>query len=175
MFVVTSDERRYFAIGSATGEFLDVDLSLVDPAEEDGRVLLIEAEHPELHEALEADADEVVVEGQAMNPRLHLALHQVVANQLWDNDPPETWETAQRLTELGYDRHDVLHMLSFAVGNQVFGILQGEDSDPDELLSALAGLPDSWEALREEPVRPRELPHMNRAERRQAQRHRRHH
>jgi hypothetical protein len=32
-----------------------------------------------------------------------MAMHQVVANQLLADDPPETWQTVQRLAGLGYD------------------------------------------------------------------------
>jgi hypothetical protein len=38
-------------------------------------------------------------------------MHEIIANQLWDNDPPETWHAACRLRDLGYGRHDVLHAI----------------------------------------------------------------
>ena len=31
-----------------------------------------------------------------MNPRLHLKMHEIVATQLWDDSPPEVWDTAAR-------------------------------------------------------------------------------
>jgi hypothetical protein len=46
-----------------------------------------------------------------VNPRLHLMMHEIVANQLWDNELPEVWHTARRLRDLGHDRHDILHAL----------------------------------------------------------------
>ena len=37
-------------------------------------------------------------------------MHQIVANQLLADDPPETWQTVQRLDGLGYDWHTIMHM-----------------------------------------------------------------
>jgi hypothetical protein len=38
-------------------------------------------------------------------------MHEVIANQLWDNDPPEVWQAAQRLRDQDMERHDILHAL----------------------------------------------------------------
>jgi hypothetical protein len=141
------------------------DLALVDPADRDERRLLIEAEHPMLRQALDDDLDEVVLDGQLMNPSLHIALHEIVAERLWADDPPETWRTAQRLSALGYDRHEVLHMLMSVLSGELHQAMQGPASpqDPKHTALALAALPGSWEAQRE--VTP-----TNRAERRAQQR-----
>jgi hypothetical protein len=40
--------------------------------------------------------------------RLPVAMHQVVANQLLAEDPPETWQAVQRLAGLGYDWHTII-------------------------------------------------------------------
>ena len=40
-----------------------------------------------------------------------------MAERLWRGDPPELWEAAQRLLDLGLDRHDVVHALMDAVGD----------------------------------------------------------
>jgi hypothetical protein len=76
-------ERRAFAIPRATGVLRGIDLSMLDPADSDERRLLIEAEHPELAEALERGDDETVVDGYEINPRLHLTIHEVITSQLW--------------------------------------------------------------------------------------------
>ena len=171
---MTSDDRRSFAVPRATGEFDGIDLAALDPDDEADRRVLILAEHPELHRAIEAGLTEIHVQGRTMNPALHLAMHEIVANQLWADDPPEVWETATRLLSSGYERHEVLHMLASVVSDDVYQVLHGQQSpDPDETRAALAALPDSWEHQRDE------LPaqqHANRAERRaaaRAQRHRR--
>ena len=38
-------------------------------------------------------------------------IHEIVATQIMDDDPPEVFETASRLIALGRDPHEVLHML----------------------------------------------------------------
>ena len=107
--------RRAFAAPPGSGFFRKLDLSLLDPADRDERRLLIEAEHPELADTLELDEDVVVVDGEEIDPRLHLTIHEIVAEQLWENDPPEVWETARRLSEAGYERHEIFHMLGSAL------------------------------------------------------------
>ncbi len=124
----------------------------VDLDQEDGRRVRIEAEHPELSAALDAGVSEVLVNGHLVNAALHVSLHEVVATQLWNDDPPEAWATAVRLTSLGYDTHDVLHMLMTVVGEDVRRALAGEPTrHPAELSKSFADLPESWEALRPAP------------------------
>ena len=136
----------------ARGTLGNVDLWLLDPADPDDRGFLVLAEHPELAEAIERGDEEVVVGGEPVNPRLHLTLHEVVASQLWDGDPPEAWQTAQRLLAAGYERHEILHMLAAVVAREVFGLLaEGQAVDPAGYVRALAGLPESWEAARADP------------------------
>lgn len=85
-----------------------------------------------------------------MSPRLHITMHEIVANQLWDDDPPVTWETAKRLLTDGYERHEVLHMLCSVVAREVWGTLAlGTAADHERYAAALADLPDSYFALLE--------------------------
>jgi hypothetical protein len=58
---------------------------------------------------------DVTVGGQPMDPRLHLTIHEIVAAQVIDGDPPEVLATARRLVELGRDHHEVLHVLGSVV------------------------------------------------------------
>jgi hypothetical protein len=88
-------DRRSWAVPPGHGTYQGLDLELLDPDDEDERALLIEAQHPELEEALQRGA-EVTVRGEPMNPRLHVTLHVVVANQLLADDPPKTWQAVQR-------------------------------------------------------------------------------
>lgn len=145
-----SDEaaRRLWLMPPASGVMDDLDLSLLDPADEDERQALLLAEHPELWEAIEDDLDEIVLDGRVMSPRLHLTLHEVVANQIWQNDPPEMWTTAQRLTDAGHDRHTVLHMLSGVVSKDIYDAMTGKASfDLKRTRHELDALPSSWHAL----------------------------
>ena len=104
--------------------------------------LLIRAAHPEL----DTDAESVVVDGGEMDPRLHLTIHEIVAAQLADEQPPEVWATAERLHRLGYDKHEILHMLGAAMSTQLWAALHDQrEYDPDEHRAALDALPDSWE------------------------------
>lgn len=113
--------------------------------------MLIRAEHPELAAALKRAEDVVLVDGQELNPRLHLTLHEVIAEQLWENDPPEAWETAQRLLAAGYDRHEIFHMLGSAFVPQLWRALaEGQPASNEEYVQALMRLPASWEAQRED-------------------------
>jgi len=50
-------------------------------------------------------------------------MHQVVANQLLAGDPPETWQAVQRLDGLGYDWHNIMHMIASLVTEDVYRAL----------------------------------------------------
>ncbi|GAB3843629.1 DUF1841 family protein [Dactylosporangium cerinum] len=107
----------------------DDDYIELDPADPDARDVLILGEHPEWHEVLSGPS----VEGSevdGVNPRLHLAMHAVVTNQLWDNDPQETWLAAQRLLAAGVDRHDILHQLAnVAIDHLHASLASGQPAD----------------------------------------------
>jgi hypothetical protein len=121
------------------------DTGTLDLADPDERALLIRAAHPEL----DTERETMIVDGREMNPRLHLTMHQIVAAQLAEHDPPEVWATAQRLRRLGYGRHEILHMLGAAMTPQLWSALHDQrEYDVDEHRAALAALPDSWERER---------------------------
>lgn len=132
-------------------------LSLEDLADEDSRGLVLQAEHPEFEHALKAGVREFDGPDGPVNPRLHLVVHGVVATQLWDNSPPEVWETAKRLLHAGYERHEVLHMLGRPVLAQVWEAWHDERAyDRDAHVAALNALPGSWERERGARSLPRE-------------------
>lgn len=144
------EERRVFAVPPGRGWYDGIDLSLLDRADEDERRILIQAEHPELHAALRQGSYEIEIDGQVVNPVLHIAMHEVVANQLWHDSPPEMWETARRLLGAGYERHEVLHMLASVVSAEVFETMRNQAPvDADKRRAALAALPESWERQRQ--------------------------
>jgi hypothetical protein len=151
--VVGPEEERERRLGFATPPIDqppdELELEWLDPADPDDRALLISAAHPEL----DVEAETVVLHGEEINPRLHLTIHEIVATQLADDDPPEVWATAQRLTALGYGHHEVLHMLMRAMTGELWHALRGERGyDLEAHRAALAALPDSWE--RERPGGP---------------------
>ncbi len=141
--------RRDWAAPHRTGTVGGVDLRYLDRDDPDDRRYLIEAEHPELAQALEEDLDEIVLDGEPMSPRLHILVHEVVTNQLCDNDPPEAWSTAMRLSAAGYDRHEIIHMLGSVVSTELWEVLSAKrPADRERMIRALEALPESWEASR---------------------------
>ncbi len=124
-------------------------MRIEDLGDEDLRAVVIRAEHPELEDALNAGVREIDGPNGPMNPRLHLLIHGIVATQLWDSSPPEVWETAVRLLNCGYERHEILHMLGGPVAAQVWEAWHDERAyDHDAHVAALQALPDSWERAR---------------------------
>ncbi|MQA88516.1 MAG: hypothetical protein GEV03_28865 [Streptosporangiales bacterium] len=115
--------RRTFAFPLLEGTHGGMDLGALDPTDPEDRRQLLRVEHLG-HSGKDRDT--------------HLALHEVVAEQLWDGKPAETWETVQRLLDAGYERHDVLHMIMDAVERS-----GGRSYDIKRLRRALDQLPDT--------------------------------
>jgi uncharacterized protein DUF1841 len=142
-------ERLAFAIPPIDDPPDWIDADLLDPEDPDDRALLIRGAHTELDAAISSDRETAVVDGREINPGLHLAIHEVVATQLIGGDPPEVWATAQRLRRLGYDRHEVLHMLGSAISGELWAALRGRSGyDHAAHVAGLEALPDSWERQR---------------------------
>jgi hypothetical protein len=137
-------DRRSWAMPSGHGLYRGIDVEMLDAGDEDELALLIEAQHAELADALEG-AEEVTVEGEPFNPRLHVAMHQIVANQLLADEPRDTWRTVQRLADLGYDWHNVMHMIASLVAEDVHRALTEHSVfDPGDYARRLDGLPGDW-------------------------------
>jgi hypothetical protein len=140
-------DRKTWTLPPATGSYADLDLALLNRDDEDERHVLIEAEHPWFGDALRDDDIELEVRGEPMNPRLHISVHEIVTNQLWANDPPEVWATAQRLAALGYDRHVVLHMIASVVSHDLWeAVHHREPHDRADYIARLDALPQRWPA-----------------------------
>jgi Domain of unknown function (DUF1841) len=141
-----SERRRFIAapdVLSALG------LSVDDLADPDMRSYVIRHEHPEFEDALKDGLDEIDLGHGPINPRLHLAMHEIVATQLWDGDPHEVWETAVRLRKAGYERHEILHMLGRPMSDQIWAALHDQvPYDRTRHVAALRVLPGSWERER---------------------------
>jgi hypothetical protein len=138
-------DRRSWAVPAGHGTYQGLDLERLDPADEDQLMVLLEALHLELEEALERHEEILNADGEPMNPRLHITFHVVIANQLLSDDPPETWQTAQRLAGLGYDWHNVMHLIMGPVSESVYRTLaERQPFDRDDYLRRLAELPGDW-------------------------------
>lgn len=129
---------------AAHGTYDDLELEYLKPDDDDHLLILLEAYHPELHGAFEHDGD-LEIDGQPMNPRLHLLMHQSVARQLLDDDPPETWRTVQRLAGLGYDWHNIMHMIAALITENVWRAqAEKKPFDPADYARRLDALPGDW-------------------------------
>lgn len=79
--------------------------------------------------------------GGEFNPRLHLALHEVIANQLADNDPLAARRAIYHLVDdHGYDPHDAAHHLMSLLSTHVYDALKGNSGDPQGYVDDLEQL-----------------------------------
>ncbi|MGH3795151.1 MAG: DUF1841 family protein [Pseudonocardiaceae bacterium] len=120
--------RRAFAMPYFGIQIGDKDYPQLDADDEKQRWLLIIGEHPEYHEMLGGPEPNFTALIDAVWPQMHLIIHEVVTTQLWNDDPPEAWQAAQRLTAAGLERHDVLHALGDVVTQH---LIQGTSTQQD--------------------------------------------
>ncbi len=81
-------------------------------------------------ELLDATDDEDDGDGDGPGPtalRPRALMRMIVARQILRDEPPEAWQTVERLRSLGFDRHDVLSQMALAVTNEVALALADED------------------------------------------------
>jgi hypothetical protein len=110
---------------------------------EDARLAAVLKQHPEYtdvwEEAQSMGKEEVTRDG--VNPFVHVAIHQVVENQLAENDPPQTAETLEALLRAGYERHNAIHAIGRVVSDEIFAILKEKRPfDEGAYMSALEDL-----------------------------------
>jgi hypothetical protein len=111
--------RRAFAFGVLVGRYRGTDLSTLQPGDQADRRVLLEADHDE--------------PGRPPADEAHISRHMALADRLWRGDPPELWDAAQRLLDLGEDRHSVLHTL--------IDVVASAGPSEEEIATALAELP----------------------------------
>ena len=115
----------------------------LDPSDEDDLAELIRLAHPDLAAVIDAGEDVAVIDGEPVNARLHLLAHQVVAERLLHDDPPEDWLAFESLLERGVDPHEAQH----AIGQRfVEGLMEQFGPPPrpprtrlESVLAATAG------------------------------------
>ncbi|MGB6457888.1 MAG: hypothetical protein WBH47_25735, partial [Streptosporangiaceae bacterium] len=110
--------RRLFAFPLLRGSYRGTDLSTLKPGLPGDRRTLLAADHDDGKQPASAE---------------HMDRHVALADRLWRGDPPELWEAAQRLLDLGTNRHEVLHLLIRAVA--------AAGPRESDIAAALAGLP----------------------------------
>lgn len=117
-----------------------------DPDDEDAFIRMVEEEHAESPEFSAAKISST----REWSPSLHVSMHTIIARQLWNGEPAETWETAKRLLDEGLERHDVLHALAYVASEEIYhAVSNGTTHGPDEYSAALDALPQSWYAAME--------------------------
>ena len=52
-----------------------------------------------------------MLQGETVNPRLHVLMHQAVADRLLHDDPPEDWLVFDSLLARGVDAHEAQHFI----------------------------------------------------------------
>ena len=138
-------DRRAWAAPSGHGTYQGLELEALDPHDEGELTFLLEAQHLAWAEALEGDENVLGADGEPMSPRLHVTMHMVIANQLLADEPPETWQTVQRLAGLGYDWHNVMHLIMGPVAESVRQTLaEQRPFDRADYLRRLAELPGDF-------------------------------
>jgi hypothetical protein len=119
--------RRAFAFPVLVGIYRGTDLGALDPAKPADRRTLLSADHDD------ADHDDPDDQGADGADSAHIDRHLAVADRLWRGDPPELWEAAQRLLDLGEDRHSVQHTL--------MDVIKAAGHRENDIATALAELP----------------------------------
>jgi hypothetical protein len=138
-------DRRSWAVPAGHGTYQGLDLERLDPDDEDERTFLLKAQHLDMEEELKRHEEITGPDGEPLNPKLHVILHVVVANQLLADEPPETWQTVQRLVGFGYDWHNVMHLIMGPVAEAVYGALSEQQPfDRADYVRRLAELPGDW-------------------------------
>jgi hypothetical protein len=105
--------------GVLVGRYRGTDLSTLQPGDQADRRVLLEADHDE--------------PGRPPADEAHISRHLALADRLWHGNPPELWDAAQRLLDLGEDRHSVLHTL--------IDVVASAGPSEEEIATALAELP----------------------------------
>jgi Domain of unknown function (DUF1841) len=128
----------------AHGTWQGLDLELLDRGDEGELTFLIEALHTGFGEP-RRDDEKMIAAGELFSPRLHVAMHQVVASQLLADEPPETWQTVRRLAGMGYDWHNIMHMIAALVSDDVYhAMTEHRQLDPGDYARRLNELPGDW-------------------------------
>jgi len=119
--------RRTFAFPLLAGHHGGTDLGKLNPSDPADRRKLLAASHTTGSQPGEGR------HGAHSDAGTHLDRHAALADRLWRGEPPELWEAAQRLLDLGTERHEALHVL--------METLDEAGPDEDDIAAALSDLP----------------------------------
>lgn len=78
------------------------------------------------------------------NSRIKAAIIEVVNNQLESHDPPETYQTLERLAAEGHSIMEAKELIGNVVVAEVFEVMnEGKPFDPQRYVAALNKLPET--------------------------------
>ncbi len=66
-------------------------------------------------------------ENTEYNPILHEQFHEIVEQQIKDNNPKETKETLEKLIKSGHSRHEAIHKIGAAVVEELYDMLKSRE------------------------------------------------
>ncbi|AFS54608.1 MULTISPECIES: DUF1841 family protein [Leptospirillum] len=103
---------------------------------EDARIAAIMEEHPEFDPFWslgEASASPQEIQGQIVNPFVHITLHLQIQNQIEREFPQEVKQAFLRLVEQGESDHEAIHQIISVYANLYFKALRrGQSFDESE-------------------------------------------
>jgi hypothetical protein len=138
-------DRSSWAIPPGHGIYQGIGLELLDRSDDDELMILIEAMHDVVDNRPPGGSEDADGDGGPVSPSLHAAMHHAVARQILADEPPETWVTVQRLAGLGYDWHNIMHMIAELVAHDVHAALaEDQRPDPADYALRLNRLPGVW-------------------------------
>ena len=153
---------RYASSRPRSAERADDDIG--DAVAADERHERILEQHPEYRAAIERG--EELVDG--VNPRLHVAMHQAIHEQLGADDAPEVRAAFARLVALEYDEHDVIHAIADAFTRELWQAREQHRAfDQERYAARLEAVPGSPTGD-DEGVKPADLPPAHLADRERA-------
>lgn len=78
----------------------------------------------------------------ATNPALQSAVLEIIDTQLREREPPETWQTLERLVAAGYTAEGARQLIAHVVVSEIFTVMtQGEPYNAKRFVAALQRLP----------------------------------
>lgn len=86
-------------------------------------IMQLHPDYYDLWENLDEVADEEI-ERDGTNPVVHVLIHQIVENQIADQEPPETVETLDQLMQQGASRHEAVHKIGEVLVGDMTEMLQ---------------------------------------------------
>jgi len=103
-------------------------------------IMQLHTEYYDLWERLDEVSDEKL-ERDGTKPVVHVLIHQIVENQITDQNPPETAETLDQLMQQGFNRHEAVHKIGeVMVGDMTDMVQSNRNFDSQRYVQSLRQL-----------------------------------